>query len=358
MRTLLIAPSFGEFGGIESFMFRLARTLHDEDDSASTTICFKRVTTFQMQETLTRALASVPARVVFVDRASHALVRTIRCADIVHSQNPSIDIALATACLRKPHVMTIHAGRHQRWTARGVADLVAANLADRRLYNSDFVWDSWEPRGRHPTSAKLPILSNLPTGPVDPGERRGFVFVGRWVPNKGLEVLIDAYARAELDPHTWPLTMMGEGPLRPALEGLIKQRGIRGIEVTGYVDDDVRNRRIRMSKWLVAPPHTNEDLGLTPIEARNVGVPCIVTRDGGLLEAAGAFSLSCEPGDVEQLSRLLQFAAALDERSYERLAQETHRELKSYLQPMASYLRLYREMLSVSRTAQTVDMET
>jgi len=235
-------------------------------------------------------------------------------------------------------------------TARAVADLVAANLANRRLYNSEFVWNSWEPRRRRRTSGKLPIISNLPTGMVEPAARKGFLFVGRWVPNKGLEVLIDAYARAQLDPELWPLTLLGDGPLRAPLQASIRQREIQGIRITGYVEDDVRNDFIRTAKWLVAPPHTNEDLGLTPIEARSVGVPCIVTRDGGLLEAAGSFSLSCEPANVDQLSKLLRFAVSLDESSYETLSRETRTELDAYLQPMTSYLLLYRELLRASNT--------
>ena len=47
-------------------MFRLARTISEEDASASVTICFKRVTTFRMRPSLTRALAQVPARITFV----------------------------------------------------------------------------------------------------------------------------------------------------------------------------------------------------------------------------------------------------------------------------------------------------
>jgi glycosyltransferase involved in cell wall biosynthesis len=343
MRVLIVAPSFGEFGGVEAFVFRLAEAVADD---AEVTICFKRVTTFQMQPSLERSLAVVGAPVAFVDRASVALFEQIRAADLVHSQNASIDVALAAALLRRPHVTTIHSWRRQRFTPRGVLAGLAARLVDRRLFNSDFVWRTWEPNGTRPNSAKLPIVSSLPAHGVPVSQRKGFVFVGRWVPNKGIDVLIDAYERARLDRGDWPLVLMGDGPLRPGLEASIRDRRISGIEVTGYVDDETRNERIRRAKWLVAPPHTNEELGLTPIEARSAGVPCIVTRDGGLLEAAGVFSLSCEPRDVGQLSRLLEFAAGMDDTSYEHFSRATKSELDDYLSPMSLYLDLYREMLT------------
>jgi glycosyltransferase involved in cell wall biosynthesis len=348
MRVLVVAPSFGEFGGVEAFVLRLARAL-SEHPEVRPTICFKRVTSFDMQPSLDRSVVASAVPVVFVDRASRSLLRQIRAADIVHSQNASIDVALMAALLRKPHVTTIHGWRRQRLPPRALLRGLAVTLATRRLYNSDFVWRSWEPNGRRHGSGKLPIISDLPSGWVDPSKRRGFVFVGRWVPNKGIDILIDAYQQARLDREDWPLTLIGDGPVRPTLTAEIEARGIGGIEVTGYVDDQMRNDIIRHSKWLVAPPHTNEELGLTPIEARSVGVPCIVTRDGGLLEAAGLFSLSCEPRNVDQLKRLLEYAASMDEQTYRRISSETRKELAEYLQPMEVYVDLYRELFSSSR---------
>ena len=350
MRVVLVAPSFGEFGGVEAFVFRLGQFVAGAEDGEAT-ICFKRVASFAMKPSLEASIEHSPVCVTFVNRASRGLVAQIRAADVIHSQNPSIDVALAAFLLRKPHVMTIHAWRRQRFTPRALLARVAAALADRRLYNSDFVWRSWEPRRRRSTSAKLPVVSRLPSGVVPPDRRKGFVFVGRWVPNKGIDVLLEAYARAALDREAWPLVLMGDGPLRPAIESDVRSRGVEGVVITGYVDDDVRNETIRHSKWMVVPPHTNEELGLTPIEARSVGVPCIVTRDGGLLEAAGPHSLHCEPRSPEQLSRLLERAATMDEDAYRRLSEDTRRHLEAHLRPLSLYFDLYRELLGDRRRA-------
>jgi glycosyltransferase involved in cell wall biosynthesis len=345
MRVLIVAPVFGEFGGVEAFVLRLARALSDHPE-VRPTICFKRVKTFKMQASLERALVAGDVPVVFVDRASRSLLRQIRAADIIHSQNASIDVALMAALLRKPHVTTIHGWRRQRRTPRAVLTRLAATLAKRRLYNSDFVWRTWEPNGPRRGSGRLPIISALPSDRLDPSERRGFLFVGRWIADKGIDVLIDAYERAQIDRKKWPLLLVGDGPLRPALEAEIRSRGITGIEVTGHLDEPARNDRVPRAKWLVAPSQANEGLGLTPIEARSVGVPCIVTRDGGLLEAAGLFSLSCEPRNSLQLTRLLEYAAGMDDTCYARLSEATRRELEEYLQPMSTYVELYRELLS------------
>ena len=73
-------------------------------------------------------------------------------------------------------------------------------------------------------------------------------------------------------------------------------------------------------------------------------MPCIVTRDGGLPEAAGSLSLSCAPGDPAQLARLMEFAAKMDADTYSWLAEATRRELLADMRPMELYLDLYREM--------------
>ncbi len=67
---------------------------------------------------------------------------------------------------------------------------------------------------------------------------------------------------------------------------------------------------------MVVPPNTKEDFGLTAVEARNLGVPCIITRDGGLPEAGGRQALICEPNDPRALAELLQQAAAMSETEY------------------------------------------
>ena len=344
MNVLIVCPSVGTFGGCEAFVFRLAEEIVENDDEV--TICFKRVAgSFSLDDTLQEYVDDTPARVTFVDRASQALYDEIQEADLVHGQNPSIDVAVLAKWAGVPLVMTIHGWLRERWTPRGLAARLARWLSDRRWYNSEFVWDKWEPYRRSPTSGRLPIVSDLPTGVVPPEERSGFVFAARWIENKGLEVLLDAYADADLDRSEWPLILLGDGPLRPRIEAKIQEAGIEGVDVRGFVDQDTRDEVIRHAKWMVTPPHTDEDLGLTPIEARHVGVPCIITRDGGLPEAGGDHALICEPRDVEGLRRRLEEAAAMPPDDYHALGRATRAELMDYLQPMSVYLDHYQEVV-------------
>lgn len=343
MKVLIVAPSLGAFGGIEAFVFSLAQELQISE--IDFTLCFKKVKGFKLSSTLNELVTKSSFKIVFVERASKALFDLIKASDLIHCQNPCIDIALFSKILRKPLVMTIYNWFYHLPPSHSRISQFANYLADRRWYISDFVWDSWEPAKRR-TSGKLPIISNLPTGIVPSSERQGFVFVARWIANKGLEVLLEAYANANLDRQNWPLILVGDGPLKSLVEAKVSKQKIEGVVIKGFVDNQTRNNIICRAKWMVTPPHTNEDLGLTPIEARHVGVPCIITRDGGLPEAGGRYALSCEPKNVQQLKELLEKAAQMDESQYQKLSEATRQELLEYLQPMSLYLENYQQILA------------
>ncbi len=191
----------------------------------------------------------------------------------------------------------------------------------------------------------MPTISTLPEGWTPPNERRGFVFIGRWIANKGIDTLVDAYALARLDPEKWPLVLMGDGPLRSLIEYAIQKRGIKGIDVLGFVDEATKAERIMNARWMVVPPNTKEDFGLTAVEARSLGVPCIITRDGGLPEAGGRQALICEPNDPRALAELLQQAAAMSETEYAERASRTREELATELEPMEFYAQAYRRLV-------------
>jgi glycosyltransferase involved in cell wall biosynthesis len=346
-KVVIVSPCMGSYGGIEAFVLAVADALRKEPDM-EVRICLKRVTGFVLQPSLKEILK--PYDVIYVDRgADRDLLEAIRWSDVVHLQNAPPDVAFATKWHRKPLVCTIHNYMGREFTLHRLLWRVAARMADARWYNSQFVWETWEPKQKRAGSRKVPTVSRLPEGWTPPEQRRGFVFLARWIANKGADTLVDAYAQAQLDREQWPLTMMGEGPLRKLIEYAIEKRGIAGVRVLGFVDEETKTREIQNARWLVAPPNTMEDFGLTPIEARSLGVPCIVTRDGGIPEAAGKHALICEPADPAALARLLEQAAAMGEVEYAERARRTKAELATELEPMEFYANEFRRIARRSR---------
>lgn len=343
MKLLLISPCNGGYGGIEAFVFAVAEAARREPDF-DVRVRLKRTKDFVLQPQLKQIVKREPDT-DFCDRAGGELAAEVRWADLVHLQNASPDVVFLAKLRGKPLVLTIHNYMARSWSLHRLLWRVAAKLADARWYNSQFVWNTWEPHKKSPRSRKVPTVSKLPTGWTSPEERRGFAFISRWIANKGADTLIDAYALAQIDRTEWPLVMMGEGPMRPLIEYAIRKRNIAGVEVLGFVDETTKAEKIGRARWLVVPPNTNEDFGLTALEARSVGVPCIITRDGGLPEAGGKQALVCEPGNPAALARLLEEAAAMPESEYEQRAIRTRDELAQELEPMEFYARAYRQVL-------------
>ena len=347
MRILLAAPTFGVYGGIEAFVLALADWLV-KNTANEVRVCFKVVGDAVIAPALDERCRNLALEHRFVTRGSAALWRDIRWADVVHGNTCSPDIALFAKLAGRPLVLTIHNWfrGHRGWRNR--LWYWCSRLADSRTYNSDFVARTWEPSGQRSGSELIPTVSHLPHRVAPLSERRGFLFVARLIENKGLDVLVEAYARARLDRSAWPLAIVGDGPLRPWLDAYLAEHGVLGVEVLGFVGEEDKARRIAHAKWLVAPANTKEDLGLTPIEARNVAVPAIVTRDGGLPEAGGPSALTCAPGDVADLTAALERAAAMSDAEYRERALVAQSSLASFLRPLSTYLAIY-ERLAAAR---------
>jgi glycosyltransferase involved in cell wall biosynthesis len=132
--------------------------------------------------------------------------------------------------------------------------------------------------------------------------------------------------------------------LRAPIERRIAALGVRGIEVLGFLSQEAKAEVIRTARWMVVPPNTGEDFGLTAIEARALEVPCVITRDGGVPEAAGEEAIACAPGDVAGLAACLRAAAAMPEAEYAARARRTFETLQPRLARPEFYAAVYREL--------------
>lgn len=343
MRVMIVSPTFGGYGGMEAFAFGLLRQARPLAEF-EVTLCFKRVRGFALQPALQAAVAPERDRVAWVERASAGLVRAIARADIVHAFNATPDVVALTRSLGRKLLVNVINHRVPGRSLHQRAWDFCLRRAHRRFYISEFVRRTWEGETRWSRSEVVFPICELASDPGPVAQRRGFVFAARWVENKGLETLVEAYAQAKLDPVAWPLVLIGDGPLRERVERRIRELDAQGIETPGFLPQEQKAAAIRSARWMVVPPQTNEDFGLTAIEARNLGVPCIATRDGGVPEAAGAEALLCKPGSVSELAACLRAASAMSAEEYAGRAERTRRTLQTELVGADFYANAYREL--------------
>jgi len=339
-KLLIIGPTNGCYGGLEAFMITLAQNAANWPEY-EVRLCFKLVKIKEPEADLKRMAEGGTYKVYYVQRASIGLVKLIAWADILHVQNPPPDIVFVAKLMAKKIFLTVHNRLVPVLSFHNILWKISIRLAYRRWFNSNYVWASWEKGVKAENSSCVPTVCNLPKGWYPPAERKGFLFVGRWIPKKGIQEIVKAYALTGLNPKDWPLTILGDGPLRTEIILLVKQLGLTEINMPGFIDEQAKATYISSARWLLAPALTNEDLGLTPIEARSVGVPSIVTQDGGLPEAGGPAALIAKRGDVEDLAKCMMLAVNMDEETYIRRGQLAMSSLKDFLKPMSFYREAY-----------------
>lgn len=337
---LIIGSSQGVYGGIEAYMIALAEAASSWEEF-DVKLCFKIIEGADAVENLVQSAEAVCKQVYFVRRGSKELVDLLKWADVLHVQNMPPDIVFPARFMSKKVFLTVHNRRLPELNLHNLIWRFSIRFAYRRWFNSNFVWGTWENGKKSSNSDCVPTVCRLPTAWCPPEQRKGFLFVGRWIENKGIQEILKAYALGNFDPNKYPLTILGDGPLKPVVLSMIDELKIKHVNMPGFVDDAMKQKYLSSTRWLLAPARTQEDLGLTPIEARSVGVPSIVTRDGGLPEAGGAASLIVEPGDVEGLARCMQMAATMDETEYQRRGKLAKDTLEGFLKPMDFYRTSY-----------------
>lgn len=301
IKVLIVLPSMGGYGGMEASSLGLAEAIRRRADFEAR-ICFWREPPFQLQPSAKMMFDG--EEVIYADGIfDRDLAHAMRWADIIHLQ-AVIPVVAILARLRGKRLIINPA----RPTHRSLLSRVATALAHER----------WQHR-----------MPRLRDGWNPPNERKGFVFAGRWLANKGLDTLLDAYAQADLDRKQWPLVLMGDGPLRSLIEYAIQKRGIDGIKVLGFVDEATKAETIKNARWMIIPLAARESLHLSAMEAGHLGVPCIFNE-----------------GDSSALAALLTQAAALTEPEYTERAERRRAELKKELATMDSYPLKLRQLFS------------
>jgi glycosyltransferase involved in cell wall biosynthesis len=146
-------------------------------------------------------------------------------------------------------------------------------------------------------------------------ERTGpFLFVGRLVPYKGLQVLLEALKRVPAS----RLDIVGEGPLKNQVEQEIRQGELAGrVNVHGFCDTEKLVSLMTRARALVLPSlDQSETFGLVQLEAMASGVPVIASKlSTGVAEVglAGETCLLVPPGNSRELAGVLQKVLEDDE---------------------------------------------
>ena len=276
-------------GGAERFYLRLLDALHER---GAPVVAFLRKGSDVVAEVPSGiTVVETPMRTVWDPWSRYRLARAI---DAVRPDIVQTYMGRATRLTHiRPDKGMVHVARlggyyklggyrhAHAWigNTKGICDYLVRNgmPADRVFHIGNFI----DP----PPPAEPGAAASLRAECGIPPDATVLVTAGRFVPVKGLEYLLRAFARLpdEIEGRPLRLVLVGDGPLRDELEQLAKRLGVTGRVVwTGWQKRP--GPYFRMADIVVFPSLPSEALGNVILEAWAYGKPLVTTSFHGARE--------------------------------------------------------------------------
>lgn len=214
-----------------------------------------------------------------------AAYTTLRRVPLVITTQGEVTMDAAQIYQRSPQMRTvlrIGSGRAAALTAcsRRAGD-DAATVAGR------FAGCEVIPNGVDPAQW---MVTELPAAPV-------YAAWGRHVPQKGLDLLIAAFARVRDVLPDAVLRIGGDGPETARLREVAGP----GVEFTGSLDRTGVQKLLESCRVAVVPSRL-EPFGIVALEAMAAGRSVVWSTNGGLADATGGLGWGVDPTDAEALA--------------------------------------------------------
>src|SRR6266513_1508307 len=179
-----------------------------------------------------------------------------------------------------------------------------------------------------------------------------FAYVGRFVSEKGVHVLLDAAARLQKEGYEFDVLLIGDGPDRTKLEGEIERQGLGSrVRITGFLRGPQLSSLLQEVHVVVMPSVCEETAGLAAIEQMMRGRLVIASAIGGLGEVVGSAGIVCPPGDAEALAGCMSAVITHPERIAALGSKARERALSTfgYARMLEEHAQVYRQAASKHR---------
>lgn len=197
-------------------------------------------------------------------------------------------------------VVTLHGYGATSLTAAGIKNFVRVSIPLRlgERARTQFVAVSRDMQRLYRPNDRecITIPNGVPTPAASPRPRENadspvIGWVGRLVPVKSVETLLEALTHIRADHRQPSVLLVGDGPERAALTEHAARLGIRTrVEFTGYVED-LSPYFARMDVFALPSRHEGAPMAL--LEAMAAGVPVVAAKVGGIPEMIGDSRAAC-----------------------------------------------------------------
>jgi glycosyltransferase involved in cell wall biosynthesis len=161
------------------------------------------------------------------------------------------------------------------------------------------------------------------------GDTLRIVALGRLAPQKGLDILIESFARLAVKHPQWNMVIYGEGPQRSKLTELIKKRQMEQRIILPGLTKDVPAALSEAALFVL--PSRFEGFPNALLEALAFGTPAIATECAGAsadILAQGTYGRLVPPDDISALTEALEIMMTKPDlrRAYAAKAREAVRD--------------------------------
>jgi glycogen synthase len=392
VKLLLYSHAFPPgVGGVETIAASLARGLAQLPKSSQTAPLHLTVVTQTPAGNFDDASLPYP----IVRRPGvETLARLISGADVVHIAGPAMTPMFLSWLLRKPYVVEHHGyqaicpngillqqpestvcpghfqARHYRkcikcesqdlsWLRSAIKVLlnIPRHFLARRAACNIAVSQHVATRIALPrTNVIYHGLQLAPDADSSPASARAstkssttlFGYVGRFVPEKGIPVLLDAAQRLRQHRRDFEIVLVGDGPQRPQIEALIQRTHAQEfVRITGFLTGEKLAAELNSLDVVVMPSIWEETAGLAAIEQMLRGRLVIASDIGGLGEIVGEAALKFPPGDAQRLADQMNdvIRGGPQITSLGKIARERAKSLFVADRMVAEHLAVYRELV-------------
>ena len=290
MKILIYSPTFyPAIGGLEMVMLTLANQFISEGHQVKV-ICL----------TQDKDNKEFPFEIIRLPKPSY-LLDLLKWSDIYFQGCISLKGIWPLIFVHRPLVVT-----HQTWYARSDGSeswqdklkKLVTNFAVNVSVSDAIAKNIWGRSIVIPNPYRDDIFYEMP----EIKREKELVFLGRFVSDKGADMLIKALAKLKEKGLTPNLTMIGKGPEEERLRQLTYELNVANqVEFIGVKLDQELARTLNEHKIMVVPSIWKEPFGIVALEGIACG--CVITgsEGGGLKDAIGACGVTFPNGNLEKL---------------------------------------------------------
>lgn len=232
---------------------------------------------------------------VYRDASFCSLLRLYWWADKVIMIGPSVALGWPTIVFRKPTLISHQAGIPKGFFKRLLMSL-CKNVACSNYLAKEI--------GHGTIGISNPFDSeNFCESQTENRRDRDWIYVGRLVAEKGVDVLLRAISELKNEDIYGRCTIVGEGYQEGLLKQLAKDLGIDDrVEFTGSLLGKDLSETVRCHHTGIVPSLWEEPFGIVAVELISCGCVVIGSNVGGLPEAVGSCGVLFERGNSKALS--------------------------------------------------------